>query len=79
MDNSGKILTALLLGTAVGAVAGLLLAPESGNKTRRKLSSTADDLIDDFEDAWEDSAEKIKDLADNAVSEIEKYSKKLED
>jgi gas vesicle protein len=79
MDNSGKILTALLLGAAVGAVAGLLLAPESGNKTRRKLSSTADDLIDDFEDAWEDSAEKIKDLADNAVSEIEKYSKKLED
>ncbi|MFP4095082.1 MAG: YtxH domain-containing protein [Cyclobacteriaceae bacterium] len=76
MENSGKIVTALLLGAAVGAIAGLLLAPESGKKTRRKISSTADDLIDELEDAWEDSAEKIKDIADNAIAELEKYSKK---
>ncbi|MFP4091730.1 MAG: YtxH domain-containing protein [Cyclobacteriaceae bacterium] len=76
MENSGKIVTALLLGAAVGAIAGLLLAPESGKKTRRKISSTADDLIDELEDAWEDSAEKIKEIADNAIAELEKYSKK---
>ncbi|MFP4291545.1 MAG: YtxH domain-containing protein [Cyclobacteriaceae bacterium] len=79
MENSGKIVTALLLGAAVGAIAGLLLAPESGKKTRRKISSTADDLIDELEDAWEDSAEKIKDIADNAIAELEKYSKKIND
>ncbi|MDF9795126.1 gas vesicle protein [Catalinimonas alkaloidigena] len=77
MDNSGKVLSALLIGAAAGAITGLLLAPESGDKTRRKLNKSAKDLMDDLEDAWEDSAEKIKDLADSAVEEIEKYNKKI--
>jgi gas vesicle protein len=77
MDNTGKVITALLIGAAAGAMAGLLLAPESGTKTRRKLSKTADDLLEDLEDAWEEGAEKIKELADEAVAEVEKYNKKV--
>lgn len=77
MDNSGKVISALLIGAAAGAIAGLLLAPESGDKTRRKLNKSAKDMLDDLEDAWEDSAERIKDLADSAVEEIEKYNKKI--
>lgn len=79
MDNTGKTLAALLIGAAAGALAGLLLAPESGDKTRKKLNRTANDILYDLEDAWEASAEKIKELADEAVEEIEKYSKKLGD
>lgn len=79
MDNSGKVISALLVGAAAGALVGLLLAPESGDKTRRKLNKTAKDLLDDLEDAWEDSAERIKSLADSAVEELEKYSKKAND
>ncbi|MEK6481610.1 YtxH domain-containing protein [Catalinimonas sp. 4WD22] len=77
MDNSGKVISALLIGAAAGAIAGLLLAPESGDKTRRKLNKSAKNMLDDLEDAWEDSAERIKDLADSAVEEIEKYNKKI--
>lgn len=77
MDNTGKTIVALLVGAVAGALAGLLAAPESGDKTRKKLNRTANDIIYDLEDAWEASAEKIKELADNAVAEIEKYSKKL--
>jgi gas vesicle protein len=79
MDNTGKVLTALLVGAAAGAITGLLLAPESGSKTRDKLGKTAGDLADDLEGAWEDGAEKIKDLTDEAISEIEKYSRKTSD
>lgn len=77
MDNTGKTIAALLVGAVAGALTGLLIAPESGDKTRKKLNRTANDIIYDLEDAWEASAEKIKELADNAVAEIEKYSKKL--
>ncbi len=77
MDNSGKTFAAFLLGAAAGALTGFLLAPESGDKTRKKLNKTANDILYDLEDAWEASAEKIKEIADNAVEEIEKYSKKL--
>ncbi len=78
MDDYGKVVAALLLGAFAGAITGLLLAPESGVKTRKKLGKTADGFIDDLEDAWEDSAERIKGLADEAVAEVEKYSKNID-
>ena len=74
MENNGKVLTALLLGAIGGAVAGLLLAPESGTKTRSKLGKTAEDLINDLEEIWEEGSEKIKEMADEAVNEVEKPS-----
>nr|WKN38167.1 YtxH domain-containing protein [Tunicatimonas sp. TK19036] len=77
MDNSGKTLVAFLLGAIAGTMAGLLVAPNSGQKTRKRLNKSANDVLYDLEDAWEESAERIKDLADSAVDELEKYSKKL--
>lgn len=77
MDNTGKTLAAFLAGAAAGALAGLLIAPESGDKTRNKLNKTANDILYDLEDLWEASAERLKELADDAVEEIERYSKEL--
>ncbi len=75
MDNTGKTFAAFLMGAAAGTLAGLLLAPESGNKVRTKLSKTANDVLYDLEDAWESSAEKLKDVVDEALEELEKISK----
>jgi gas vesicle protein len=41
MAKSGQALIALLAGAAVGAAAALLYAPESGEKTRKKLTKQA--------------------------------------
>jgi gas vesicle protein len=35
--NAGKFFGGLLIGTAVGLTAGLLIAPTSGNQTRRNI------------------------------------------
>ena len=35
--NAGKFLGGLILGTAVGLATGLLIAPTSGNQTRRNI------------------------------------------
>lgn len=40
-EGSGKLILAGLLGSIVGAAAGLLLAPWRGAETRRKLKETA--------------------------------------
>lgn len=48
--NSGALFGGFVLGTAVGAVAGLLLAPKSGKETRRLLKKSADALPEIAED-----------------------------
>ena len=43
-----NFLVGFLAGAAVGAVAGLLFAPEKGSKTRQNLGKKIKDLSDDF-------------------------------
>ena len=42
----GKFLGGFVVGAALGAVAGLLLAPKSGAETREMLSDTAKDVME---------------------------------
>ena len=41
-----RTVIALLAGAAVGAVLGLLLAPDKGEESRKKVKKTAEDCID---------------------------------
>jgi gas vesicle protein len=44
MNNNGKLIAALLGGVAIGAVLGLLFAPEKGSETRKIIVDKAKDL-----------------------------------
>ncbi len=48
--KSGGLLGGILIGGAVGAVAGLLMAPKTGRETRRLLRKSADALPELAED-----------------------------
>lgn len=52
MDNhqTGGFMGGLLVGAALGAIAGLLVAPRPGRETRRILKKSADALPDLMED-----------------------------
>ena len=67
-----KALPGILVGLAVGAVVGLLLAPESGKKTRRRISSESDSFFKDLQDQLQSGLENIKnqynDYVDSASS-----------
>lgn len=43
-DNNGKVIVSLLAGATAGIVTGLLLAPETGEDTRKSLVQSADKL-----------------------------------
>lgn len=64
MKASNPILL-ILTGIAVGAVAGLLLAPEEGAKTRKKLFKKAKKYKETFEDKFDEYKEKAADFTDN--------------
>lgn len=55
----------LLTGIAIGAVAGLLLAPDEGAKTRKKLLKKAKKYKETIEDKAAEYKEKAADFKDN--------------
>jgi gas vesicle protein len=63
--SSGSMLMSFLLGGIVGAGLALLLAPQSGEETRKKIR----DLADDVKDRTTDYVEKTKDKLTSYVDE----------
>ncbi len=59
MNDSLKTTLAFIGGAAIGATLGILLAPEKGADTRKKILSRAQDLADDVTEA---AKEKYNDL-----------------
>lgn len=55
-----KSLPGILVGLAVGAIVGVLLAPESGNKTRKRIVSDSDSFFKDLQDQLQSGLDNIK-------------------
>lgn len=55
-----KSLPGILVGLAVGAVVGILLAPDSGKKTRNRLASDSDSLFKDLQDQLQSGLDSIR-------------------
>lgn len=56
----------LTFGTLLGALTALLLAPQSGKKTRRQIRRTAGDLGDAASEKLQVAGEKLQEAADDA-------------
>ncbi|PIK85139.1 Gas vesicle protein [Synechococcus sp. 63AY4M2] len=71
-NRTGAFVGGLLLGTAVGTVIGLLLAPRSGRETRRLLKKSAEALPEVAEDvttSLQYQSEKLLDSAQKSLDE----------
>jgi len=75
MNRSEKTLFAFVIGAAAGLAAGFLFAPEKGKNTRKKLSDKATELKDELKENID--ADKLRSLANSAISGVEKYGKKF--
>jgi gas vesicle protein len=71
----------LLWGFTLGLVTGLLLAPEKGSETRKKVSRKAADLKDKFDDFIDSVSERLdsfkneaEGLAKNAKTEARSFA-----
>lgn len=61
-DTKGKVILSLLAGATVGAVAGLLLAPETGDETRSGLKKSASRFGDDLSKLFKQGKERLASL-----------------
>ena len=59
MSNTKTVL-GFVAGAAVGALAGILLAPDKGSNTRKKISGKAEDISDSLKSSFDDFVDKLK-------------------
>ena len=86
--SAGKVVLGLLAGVAAGAILGILLAPDKGSDTRKKISKKGEDYKDamkdkfnEFRDSITQKFEKVKDevttMAEQAQVKTEKLKKEM--
>lgn len=69
----GACLASFLIGVSLGAMVALLVAPESGERTRRRIRRAAEDAQDYLEDA----GGRIGEKADEALRTIERKTRSV--
>ena len=75
MNDMSKLLVTLTAGFAAGVVAGVLFAPEMGEKTRENIKTKAGELGEELDKHYQVELEKLKhkvsDLTDELKSKID--------
>ena len=71
MANTGNTLLALVTGAAIGAGIGLLYAPDSGEKTRKKLKKDAKKTQDRLNKRYHETTSNLSEKAKKARSDFE--------
>ena len=72
-DDKGVLVSVLAgigIGVLVGAVAGLLLAPKSGQETRDELNKSMTDLNDKVSDLKKTLSQRVNSVVDKTRSQM---------
>jgi gas vesicle protein len=74
MNNTGKIFAAFAIGAIAGAVAGILMAPDKGSLTRKKIADAGKKLGENLETSFKKGKEKLAGLKEELRQEIEEFA-----
>lgn len=79
MSNNSKVIGALLVGAAAGAVLGILFAPDKGQDTRKKILDSANGLGEDLKDRINAGKGLIDELVSRILSTSDNVAGKASD
>ena len=71
--SSGKVVLGALAGLAAGAVLGILLAPDKGSQTRKKLKGNAGDYADELKKKFNKFVENVTDKFEAAKEDANDF------
>ena len=73
--SAGKFFAGFIVGGAIGAIAGILLAPKSGEETRALLADGAKDAMR----RADETVKQIQSKADDVVSDMQRKGEEIKE
>lgn len=70
MNDTSKVVVALLAGLAAGTALGILFAPDKGTETRDKLNESLADLGDAIRERAEEQFDQLNDFKEKVVATL---------
>jgi len=74
--SSSKALLGFVAGAAVGALAGILFAPDKGSNTRKKIVTKTGDLTESVKESFNDFIDGVKEAYAGAKDEADEFGDK---
>lgn len=69
--DTGKVIVSIVAGVAAGALIGVLLAPDKGTETRKKMIQRGDDFARNFKNKFNEYVSGLADTFTNRKYERE--------
>ena len=70
MNGKGDFLAGVIVGSVVGAVAGILFAPASGKETRERISEKGKEVKEVAVDKAREKSEELKSSSQELISKL---------
>ena len=70
-DRFGYFASGLLLGAVIGSVVGILYAPDSGKRTRKRIQRKSDEILDDAVNYAKKSRDKAEEIVEEGKKRVE--------
>jgi gas vesicle protein len=75
--SSSKVLVSFLVGAAIGGALGILLAPDKGAETRKKILEKGSDIGDSLTDFSDTIKDKFNEVVDGVKGNFSKAKSSL--
>jgi gas vesicle protein len=79
MNSTSKTILAVMGAAAVGAVIGMLVAPEKGSDLRRKITDATGDWTTQLSDLLAQGKEQLNNLKNKAETQASSYASEGEE
>ena len=74
--DTGKVLLGVAAGVAVGALLGVLFAPDKGSETRKKIIQAGEDNADVLKQKLSDLLESISEKFEKAKEDVSDFAER---